>query len=146
VKSSTWKTIILIAMVACIAIMQAAWAAPQPNADRDRGGADARAAFDSGHPAIYLHLYSNMPNGPDDPHLARARDLLVTVLREKGIEARSFARGCIPSPGLDDYAAGFNAVAEPLLASRLGAHYMEDVKAEVARRKPEQFSADAGPR
>lgn len=139
-KAIAWSVLLISlacgSVIAASATLAKTQKSPVPisNADFARGAADATAAFASGHPGIYIPSYSNMPNGPDDPVLARARDLQVAVMREKGIEPHSSSTGCIPVPGLPQYVNGYNSVAQPRLAARFGPSYMDDIQAEVARR------------
>ena len=123
---------------ACGAVLAGKASAPPAaravDADFARGEAVAKADFAAGRGGWYFHWYSNMPNGPDDPVLARERDLFVALLYEKGIEPKNSSTGCIPDSSLPRFAEGYNAIAEPLLKKKYGADYMILLKQEVARR------------
>jgi hypothetical protein len=116
--------------------------AQQTQSARVRGAADATAAFARGHPGLYVLFYSNMPNGPDDPILAQERDLLLAVLKEKGIEPFNSNPGCIISSTLPEYSEGYNSIADGLLKAMFGPSYMDDIHKEVSRRMKASASTD----
>jgi hypothetical protein len=99
-----------------------------------RGVAEARSTFARGKAGWYFYSYSNMPNGPDDPILARERDLFIAVLKEKGIEALSSNSACIPGGQLAQFAEGYNSIADVKLRAKYGDNYMALLKQEVSRR------------
>jgi hypothetical protein len=101
---------------------------------RAAGAAAATAEFAAGRLAYYFWLYSNMPNGPDDPVEVAKRELMVAVVEEKGIEVRTANSGCIIDPELDAQIYGYNEVADRLLKARFGASYQDDIRKEVERR------------
>lgn len=105
--------------------------------DFARGIAKAKADYAQGKGGWHYWAYSNMPNGPDDPVRVRENALFVALLLEKGIVPMNASTGCIPVPGVAEFAAGYNSVADALLKQRLGDDYMARLKAEVARRMQE---------
>ena len=105
--------------------------------DFTRGIAQAKVDYAQGKGGWHYWHYSNMPNGPDDPVRVRENALFVALLRENGIVPMSTNTGCIPVPGLAEFAAGYNSVADAVLKQRLGDDYMARLKAEVARRMEE---------
>lgn len=107
------------------------------NADFRKGVAEAKADIAKGRNAWYFHFYSNMPSGPDDPVLARERDLFVEMYTAKGIDLMNSASNCIPVPGLHLRAEGYNVVAEPELKRKFGDNFMTLIKEAVARRMKE---------
>ncbi len=111
------------------------------NADFRKGVAEAKADFANGRTGWYFHSYSNMPNGPDDPILARQRDLFTAALKAKGIEPMNSNSGCIPVPGLPDLADGYNSIADAKLKAKFGDNYMTLLKEEVALRMRESPQA-----
>lgn len=131
---------ILVTLMLCLLSASGAIAVGGPavsrsvDADFERGLAKAKADFAQGLRGWYFHAYSNMPNGPDDPLLARKRDLFVDVLNEKGIKAMSINSGCVPVPGLFRFAEGYNSIADTMLKEKFGANYMPLLNEEVDRR------------
>ncbi len=136
------KTLVVALMLGMVAASGLAFneeikeLATSPVADPDfaRGVADAKTAYKEGYGGLYFYLYTNMPSGPDDPVLARERDVFVALLTEKGIKSHASNSGCIDVPGLHKYSEGYNSIADARLKKKFGADYMEQFKREVARR------------
>ena len=147
-SANSRKVIFLVSLIGCgmVAAKPRAGEGDRPTQQtksaRVRGAADARAAFARGHPGLYVRFYSNMPNGPDDPILAQERDLLVAVLKEKGIEPFNTDPGCIISSTLPEYSEGYNSVADGLLKAMFGPSYLGDIHKEVSRRMKATASTD----